>query len=115
MQKCLYSLCPTDCLETVINNTFRNENYFYTSLGNSVIFSNNTITEIKILISKHRINEVCFVLSNNNHFILDALKNNNFSNIRGLSTFYKEIKKKRNIPNPLDMMITIIFLFFPFT
>ncbi len=96
MQRCLYLLCPTDCLESVINRTFRNENYFYTSLGNSVVLSNGTITEIKKTIHKHHIDEVYFVLSNTNHFVIDALENCDFSTIRGLHTFYKEIKTKKN-------------------
>lgn len=99
MQKCLYLLCPTDCLETVINNTFRREHYFYTSLGNSVVFNNDSIKEIKTVINKHRIDELCFVLSNNNHFVLDALANNDYSNIKGLNSLYKEIKIKKKHSN----------------
>lgn len=91
MRKCLFLLCPTDCLEPIINNRFKYENYFYTSLGNSFIYDNETIEGIKEIVKSHNIRAVYFVLSSNNQIILDALGNQDFSDIRALSSFYKEI------------------------
>ncbi len=43
MQKRFFFICPTDCLEHTINTTFKYENYFYTSLGNSFNYNRKTI------------------------------------------------------------------------
>lgn len=95
MHKCLHLICPTDGLESTINNRFNYDNYFYTSLGNSVVFDDNTVCQIKSLIKKHDIKEVSFVLSSENSIVFDALGNQNFSDIRGLNNFYLEINKQR--------------------
>jgi len=94
MQKALFLLCPTDCLESIINDSFKHENYFYTSLGNSFATDNITLEHIKELILKHHITTIYIVLSNDNKIILDALGRQFFSKIRGLQTFYKDITKQ---------------------
>lgn len=96
MQKSLFLICPTDCLESEINNSFKYENYFYTSLGNSFIYDVETINHIKKLVKKHNIREIYFVLSNDNQIILDALGNQDFSDIRKLKGFYSEITKHKD-------------------
>lgn len=95
MQNTLYFICPTDCLESVINNTFKNENYFYTSLGNSFNIDNNILARIKCLVKKHQIKKMCFVLSSDNKIIEDAVNHQDFSNINGLNNFYKDISKQQ--------------------
>ena len=95
MQNCLYFICPTDHLEAVIDCTFRHRSYYYTSLGNSVIFDGNTIRQLKSLIRKNNIGEVAFVLSHDNRIVLDALGGQDFSEIRGLNNFYNEIKRQK--------------------
>lgn len=95
MQKCLYLLCPTDCLETVINNTFKQENYFYTSLGNSFNADSTTLRRIKCVIQKHSIRKICLVLANDNKIISDALSHQDFSDIKGLHRFYAELSKQQ--------------------
>ncbi|PKV51375.1 hypothetical protein ATE84_3460 [Aquimarina sp. MAR_2010_214] len=92
MQKCFFLICPTDCLEHTINKTFKYENYFYTSLGNSFIYDSKTIAYIKQIIKKHNIKEIYFVLSMDNKIVLDALGNDEFSNIGALHNFYNEIR-----------------------
>ena len=94
MQKHLYFVCPTDHLETVINKAFKEENYYFTSLGNSVAFSAELVGQINDLIAAKGIREVSFVLSNRNQLIIDALKNRSFKRIRGLTGFYNEIAKQ---------------------
>ncbi len=91
MRNCLFLLCPTDGLEPIIKNRFNHENYFYTSLGNSFIYDSKTIACIKEIINTHNIKAIYFVLSADNQIILDALGNQDFSDIRGLKNFYKEI------------------------
>ena len=92
MQKCFFLICPTDCLEHTINKTFKYENYFYTSLGNSFIYDTKTIEYIRQIIKKHKIEEIYFVLSMDNKIVLDVLGDNNeFSNIEALNNFYDEI------------------------
>ncbi|WP_298426267.1 hypothetical protein [uncultured Kordia sp.] len=95
MNKTLFLLCPTDCLETAVNDAYENENYFYTSLGNSFAADNSTLKSIKELILKHDIKNIYFVLSNDNKIILDALERQSFSEIIGLENFYSEIIKQK--------------------
>lgn len=94
MHKCLYLLCPTDCLESIINKTFQYENYFYSSLGNSLVFDIETLGCLKGLIEKHQIKEIHFVLSHDNQIVLDALGNRYFSKIMALNNVYAEIEKQ---------------------
>lgn len=93
MHKCLYFLCPTDCLEFIINDTFKYDNYFYTSLGNSFVFDFETLIYLKKMVEKHHIEEIYFVLSMDNIIVLDALGDQCFSKIIGLKKFYNEIEK----------------------
>lgn len=95
MIKRLYLLCPTDCLEPVINSTFKQENYFYFSLGNSFIVENNTIESIKKIVKDHHIQEISFVLSNKNHIVIDALGTQDFLNMRGLRSLYNQLIKQK--------------------
>ncbi|MBQ4821850.1 hypothetical protein [Aquimarina sp. MMG016] len=95
MQKRLYFICPTDHLESVINKAFKQENYYCTSLGNSIRFTSEMVGQINALITTKEIKEITFVLSSNNHIITDALKNHDFMNIRGLANFYNEIHKQK--------------------
>ncbi|WP_353778374.1 hypothetical protein [Winogradskyella sp. 3972H.M.0a.05] len=95
MHKALFLLCPTDCLESIINDTFKHENYFYTSLGNSFISDTETIENIKELIIQHNIRKIYFVLSDDNKIILDALGGQSFSDIRGLQKFYTEVTRQK--------------------
>ena len=91
MQKTLFLLCPTDCLETVIDTKFVSENYFYTSLGNSFASDNNTMHKLKELIVKRNITYIYFVLSCDNQIILDAMEGQYFSNVSGLKKLYQEV------------------------
>jgi len=95
MEKCFFLICPTDCLEHTISKTFKYENYFYTSLGNSFTYDRKTINYIYKIVKKHRIKKIYFVLSIDNKIVLDAIGNNEFSNIRGLNNYYKEIRKQK--------------------
>ncbi len=95
MSNTLFLLCPTDCLESVINDVYRYENFFYTSLGNSFTIDMQTIACIKEIIIKHHINKIYLVLSEDNKIIYDALGGQSFSKIRGLKPFYNEIRAQK--------------------
>ncbi|WP_431164927.1 hypothetical protein [Tenacibaculum halocynthiae] len=95
MHNRLFLLCPTDCLESTINNEFRCKNYFYTSLGNSFVANNKTIEYLKQTICKHNIKEISFILSSNNDIINDALGTQDFSKIRGLKRLYDQIIQQK--------------------
>ena len=47
------------------------------------------------LIETRKIGEIAFVLSNDNRIVLDALGDQDFSNIRGLDHFYNQIINQR--------------------
>ncbi len=83
MRKHLYFICPTDRLEAVINARFKQENYYWTSLGNSVSFDNERVGEINALMETKSITGITFVLSDDNCMFLDALKDREFSSING--------------------------------
>lgn len=91
MSNCLCFICPTDFLEDTINKEFNRKHYYYTSLGNSVVFNKATVMQIKSLIEKQNIKEISFVLSSDNRILLDALGEQQFSDITGLNRFYNTI------------------------
>lgn len=95
MQKHLFFICPTDHLEIIINDTFKHENYYVTSLGNSISFNANKVEEINALIESKGINEISFVLSDNNCIVVDALEKQNFASINGLSNLYHQIIRQK--------------------
>lgn len=88
-------MCPTDCLEVVINNTFQQEHYFYTSLGNSFNLNDETLNNLKCVVEKYHIRKICFVIANDNKIVNDALGNQEFSSISGLQKFYTDISKQK--------------------
>ncbi len=91
MNSRLYFICPTDCLESIIENTFHQENYFYSSLGNSVPFTQIELSQIMKLICSKGIREIYFILSDDNQIVSDAIDKQDFSNIRGLKKFYDQV------------------------
>lgn len=112
MQKHLYFVCPTDHLEAVINNKFRQENYYLTSLGNSITFDPELVDEINSIIESNAIREITFVLSDTNKMILDALKKQGFKDTRGLKKFHHLIAQQKEITESIwqtsDIHIPII-------
>jgi len=112
MRKHLYFVCPTDHLETVINSNFQQENYFLTSLGNSVTFNPQLIEEINLFIATKRITEITFILSDTNKMITDALKSQTFNEVRGLKRFYDVITEQKKctaiVWQTLDIKVPII-------
>ncbi|TYA71657.1 hypothetical protein [Seonamhaeicola marinus] len=95
MSNSLFLLCPTDCLEPIVNRQFNTENYFLTSLGNTFIYNSETIKHIKETIKTNDIKDVYFVLSLDNQIILDALGSQDFSDIKRLNSIYKEFNTQK--------------------
>lgn len=95
MQKHLYFICPTDQLEPIINNRFKQTNFYLTSLGNSIAFDADMISEVKELLETENINDISFVLSDDNRFVSDALENKDLSEVTGLSGFYNQIERQK--------------------
>jgi len=90
MHRCLYMICPTDHLESAINNRFEERIYFYTSLGNTVFLNERTLGQIANLIEENSIKEITFVLSEDNNILLDALSRQFFIETRGLNKAYSD-------------------------
>ncbi len=95
MQRHLYFICPTDNLESVINKAFRQENYYITSLGNSILFDDKTVAEINKLLDSKDIKRVSFVLSQNNRVVLEAMEMKSAES-NGLNDFQNKIKRQKN-------------------
>jgi len=93
----LFMICPTDHLESIIREKFDGQKYFYTSLGNSFTIEANKVCEIIQVIKKHKIEEITFIISENNKIILDAIDQQEFIGIRGLNSSYNQINKNRNL------------------
>ena len=94
MNKSLYFVCPTDFLESVIDNhSLLDVNYYYTSLGNSVVFNTATLDYIFQFIEKENITKISFVLSDKNTIISDAIYQQAYHSLTGLRNFYDTISK----------------------
>jgi len=113
MKKCLYFICPTDYLESIIEGRFQQKKYFYSSLGNSVTFGEHELRQIMKLIKTKNIREISFILADDNRIVLDALGNKDFSYITGLNNFYDQVIMQRaylemswKIRNPQFFMLS---------
>ena len=97
MHKHLYFVCPSDNLESIIDKKFPQENYFLSSLGSSISFNSDFIEEVNALIESKDIEKITFVLSDDNKFVHDGIKNQNFSNINDLRKLYKNISDHKRL------------------
>lgn len=61
MQNTLFFICPTDFLETKLNQAFTGDNYFLTALGNNYHFDNHTLACINHLVESNYITQLIFV------------------------------------------------------
>ncbi|MDG1296332.1 MAG: hypothetical protein P8P48_04275 [Saprospiraceae bacterium] len=87
----LYFICPTDHLELIIDNAFLGDSYFFTSLGNSMVFDEDLCFEIGNLMELKGIQAITFILSDKNKVIRDALLHQDFSRFGRLKGLYDEI------------------------
>ena len=101
MHKHLYFVCPSDNLESLIDRKFPQENYFLSSLGNSISFSSDFIEEVNALIESKGIEKITFVLSEDNKFVHDGIKNQDFDNINDLRKLYKNISDHKRLTSKI--------------
>jgi hypothetical protein len=92
MRKHLFFVCPTDSLEAIIEQSFEQENYFFTSLANSIRFDESVCQAINRLLEAKSITDISFVLSADNYLILDALSYCDYRQLKGLACFYSDIQ-----------------------
>ena len=97
MHKHLYFVCPSDNLEGLIDKKFPQENYFLSSLGNSLSLSKDIILEVSALIELNGIEKITFILSDDNKLIFDGLRNQNFDNINVLKKLYNNISDYKKL------------------
>ena len=95
MQKNLFFICPTDNLKPVIDNRFKHENHYFTSLGNSIIFDKCMMAQISLLLQTKNVNSISFVLSDNNRIVSEPLSKKDFSEILELGDLYNQIAIQR--------------------
>lgn len=103
-------MCPTDCLETSINEKFKSENYFYTSIGNSFNVDKMSMVHIKKLIIKHEIKNIDFVLSLDNSFISYVLNKRLNLQDKGLKKYQENINKKKIQAKIIDQKVNHQYL-----
>ncbi|MCH2228778.1 MAG: hypothetical protein MK105_00440 [Crocinitomicaceae bacterium] len=101
MQSHLFFICPTDQIEFFINRKFRADNFFYTSLGNSVSFDEEFIRYLKRIILKKKIQRVTFVLTEDNAIVLGAMKTKNSSSLNRMKSFYLTVEIEQDISHHL--------------
>lgn len=91
MHKCLYMVCPSDYLDSIIDKKFKGPKYFFTSLANNVTLDEKVLKNITSIVKKKKIDQIMFVLSDDNHVILDALNSQKLVNHRGLKVSYDQL------------------------
>lgn len=95
MQKQLFFICPTDFIESTINDAFGPDHVFITSLGNSISFDDEMTMTVNNLIAVKTIRHVSFVLSDDNRIVADALTKKSFSDLIDLNKFYRNIDRQK--------------------
>ena len=83
MNASLFFLCPTDCLESIVNKNYKGKNYFYTCLGNNSSFDSILLESIR---------NIYFVLSEQNKIVVDAMEGQTLPQISGLQNLFNAIK-----------------------
>ena len=101
MYRRLFFICPTDNLETLINKNFRQENYFLTSLGNSVTFDIVLVGHIKDLILKKNIQQITFVLSDDNLILSNDKRSQELLQIDRIANLNNQIVIQQRYSEPL--------------
>lgn len=96
MRKHLYFICPTDNLENIIDFHSKQENFYCTSLGNSIKLDTETLGQLELLLASKNITEISFVLANDNRIVTDALEKQSFLEVASLRSFYRQILMQKN-------------------
>ena len=94
MQKHLYFICSTDHLEPVINNAFKQKNYYFTSLSNSIAFDTNIVWQLNELLQT-KTSETSLLCYQTTIVLCQMHQKQDFSEITGLSNFYNQITRQK--------------------
>ena len=94
MQRHLYFVCPTDHLESIINDSFEQENYYITSIGNAIEFDETVTPEVNELLDSKNITTISSALSQSNRVVLEAMEKK-CSEIAGLSAFQNKLRRQK--------------------
>lgn len=98
----LFFICPTDYLESQINRNFSGNHFFMTTLGNMADFNTNTIYQVISIIETYAIDEILFVIAEENCIIRDAVELQKYKSINRLNQCYthfqKNIKQRMSEP-----------------
>jgi len=73
---CLFLICPTDHIESVLSQTCSTKAFFYTALGASFNWDVPTQRSLTTLIEKHKITQAVFVTKHTNLFYKEAFESN---------------------------------------
>ena len=92
----LYFICPTDNIESIINSKLTDNNFYITSLANSITFNYDFIKELYSIVESKKISEITFVLSDDNKLINDAIENKDYKNIKSLDHLNFKISLQKN-------------------
>lgn len=110
MNATLFFLCPTDCLESIVNKVYKGKNFICTSLGNTLTFDSKTLEYIKGLVYEQNIKNIYFVLSEQNKMVVDAMEGQTFSQVRGLQNFNQAIRFYKKQSNLFWNTTDLVFL-----
>ena len=95
----LYFICPTDNIESIINSKLTDNNFYITSLANSITFNYDFIKELYSIVESKKISEITFVLSDDNKLINDAIENKDYKNIKSLDHLNFKISLQKKFGN----------------
>lgn len=87
----LFFVCPTDGIESLINEKLGRENYFVSSVGLSFSICLDFLDELFLLINENNIGKITLVLSDQNRVFLDAIDEIDLNQIVGLSGQGKDV------------------------
>ncbi|MDH7448154.1 hypothetical protein [Aquimarina sp. 2201CG14-23] len=73
---CLFLICPTDHIESILSQTCNTKAFFYTALGASFNWDITTQKNLITLIENQKITQVVFVTKYSNLFYQEALEPN---------------------------------------
>lgn len=105
MKSHLYFVCPTDHLEPIIDKESEQKNFFYSSLGNTMVFNNYFASELAELLFNRSIDSITFILSDNNQIFLDALYRQDYPEIKGMKSFYEDITDQKEQLRNMDIEV----------
>ncbi|WP_103070295.1 hypothetical protein [Aquimarina sediminis] len=81
-RNCLFLICPTDHIESVLTQKFNWKTYFYMALGASFSWDVRTQKNLISFIENQQIDQIVFVAKFTNRFYQETLNPNNSASFR---------------------------------